>query len=144
MMKSTWIHTAYPVPGVDLGTAGQQILHNVGVACSCGHMQRSTIQLQSRHWNTLCLCYLHTNPPTNIQRAKCVSISIRPTICSQVHKYESRYKWRHKKNTFTLSLTFKSAPWVFRTLTTSRLPPLQAQCMALEPSWNTVGGPPCY
>lgn len=51
---------------------------------------------------------------------------------------------KKKKNTFTLSLTFKSAPWVFRTLTTSRLPPLQAQCMALEPSWNTVGGPPCY
>ena len=46
---------------------------------------------------------------------------------------------------FTLSLTFRSAPWLFRALTTSRLPPLQAQCTALEPSWNTVGGPyPIY
>ena len=46
---------------------------------------------------------------------------------------------------FTLSLTFRSAPWLCRALTTSRLPPLQAQCTALEPSWNTVGGPyPIY
>lgn len=36
----------------------------------------------------------------------------------------------------TLSLRFKSAPWLFRTLTTSRLPPLQAQCTALDSSWK--------
>lgn len=42
--------------------------------------------------------------------------------------------------TFTLSLTFRSAPWLHRALMTPRLPPLQAQCRALEPSWNTVGG----
>lgn len=43
--------------------------------------------------------------------------------------------------TFTSSLMFRSAPWLLRALTTSRLPPLQAQWMALEPSWKTVGGP---
>lgn len=41
---------------------------------------------------------------------------------------------------FTISLTFRSAPWLFRAWTTPRLPPLQAQCMALASSWNTVGG----
>lgn len=40
----------------------------------------------------------------------------------------------------TLSLTFRSAPWLLRALMTSRLPPLHAQWMAGEPSWNTVGG----
>lgn len=40
----------------------------------------------------------------------------------------------------TLSLTFRSAPWLLRALMTSRLPPLHAQWMAREPSWNTVGG----
>ncbi len=45
------------------------------------------------------------------------------------------------KCTVTLSLMFRSAPWLFKALMTPRLPPLQAQCMALEPSWNTGGGP---
>lgn len=79
-------------------------------------------------------------------------------ICMQIHirthkktiiirQYIYGYTWvpvhiqAGIKCTFTLSLTFRSAPWLFRALTTPRLPPLQAQCMALEPSWNTVGKP---
>lgn len=37
---------SYPVPTVDFGTAGQQVLHNSGVACSCGYMQWSAVQLE--------------------------------------------------------------------------------------------------
>lgn len=39
---------------------------------------------------------------------------------------------------FTSSLMFRSAPWLFRALTTPRLPPLHAQWIALEPSWKTL------
>lgn len=49
-------------------------------------------------------------------------------------QFETDYTLVQMQATFTLSLTFMSAPWLLRTSTTVRLPPLQAQCMALEPS----------
>lgn len=131
--------SAYPVPGVCFGTAGQQILHNDGVACSCGHMQRSAAQLQGGHGNILCLAYLHANPQT-----KTLTGSSR---CKYDNNLKGTRVWvlvhvhLLTKCALTLSLTLRSAPWLFRALTASRLPPLQAQCTALEPSWNTVGEP---
>lgn len=122
---------AYPVPGVDFGTTGQEVLHNGCAACSCGHMQGSAVQLQ-------CGRHLNANPHTKHKKGPTVHQYKIYCVFTDAHVSSN-------SGAFTLSLTFRSAPWLFRALTTSRLPPLQAQCTALEPSWNTVGGPyPIY
>lgn len=58
-----------------------------------------------------------------------------------VYQYNSMFTDTPTFVAFTLSRTFRSAPWLLRTWTTPRSPPLQAQWMAPEPSWNTAGAP---
>ena len=114
-----------------------QILHPLGGPCL--HESRSFVFLASQHLlasSLKGLKLLHSHARNQANLLLTYHMSLRAICCTLPPALQHPNVYCTECCSFTLSLTLVLAPRLCRSLTTSRWPPRQAQCMAVQSSWK--------
>lgn len=114
-----------------------QILHPPGGPCL--RESRSFVFLTSQHLfpsSLKGLKLLRSHARNQASPLLTYDVSLRAICCTPPPALQHPNVYCTECRSFTLSLTLVLAPRLCRSLTTSRWPPRQAQCMAVQSSWK--------